>query len=74
MLIKRIRSIQPDAPDCPPDWRSSLGQILVAIDKNNGPLTLRQIAPRMGVSFPRIKQIQDKAIKKMIKKTGTNNY
>ena len=36
MLIKRIRSIQPDAPDCPPDWRSSLGQILVAIDTDTG--------------------------------------
>ena len=44
--------------------------VLIAISKNDGPLTLRQIAPRMGISFPRVKQIQDEAIKKIRNKLG----
>ena len=35
-----------------------------SIDKN-GNMTLRQVAERIGVSFVRIKQIEDKAIKKI---------
>ena len=37
---------------------------LVAI-KKNGPLTLRQVGERLGVSYVRIKQIEDAAIKKI---------
>lgn len=37
---------------------------LVSI-KKNGPLTLRQIGERLGVSYVRIKQIEDAAIKKI---------
>ena len=33
--------------------------------KKNGNMTLRQTAERIGVSFVRIKQIEDKAIKKI---------
>jgi len=33
----------------------------------NGPMTLRQIGERIGVSFARIKQIETKALKKMKK-------
>lgn len=33
--------------------------------KKNGPLTLRQIGERLGVSYVRIKQIEDAAIKKI---------
>ena len=50
------------------EYDEDLNCVLVAIDNNEGPLTLRQIAPRMGVSFPRIKQIQDEAVKKVRKK------
>ena len=32
--------------------------------EKNGNMTLREVADRIGVSFVRIKQIQDKAIKK----------
>ena len=32
---------------------------------HNGPLSLREVADRMGVSFVRIKQIEDKAVKKI---------
>jgi hypothetical protein len=35
--------------------------------KKNGPMTLRQIADRLGVSFVRIKQIEDNAIRKIKK-------
>jgi len=38
--------------------------------KKHGPLTLRQVGERMGVSYVRIKQIEDVAIKK-IRKTTT---
>lgn len=31
----------------------------------NGPMTLRDIAERMGVSFARVKQIQDSALQKL---------
>lgn len=33
--------------------------------KKNGPLTLRQVGERMGVSYVRIKQIEDAALKKI---------
>tara|TARA_R110000824_G_scaffold275336_1_gene464032 strand:+ start:6659 stop:6904 length:246 start_codon:yes stop_codon:yes gene_type:complete len=33
----------------------------------NGPMTLREIGDRIGVSFARIKQIETKALKKMKK-------
>ena len=32
---------------------------------NNGAMTLREIADRLGVSFVRVKQLQDKSIKKI---------
>jgi DNA-directed RNA polymerase sigma subunit (sigma70/sigma32) len=38
-----------------------------AISKN-GAMTLREVAVRMGVSFVRIKQIEEKALAKMSKK------
>jgi DNA-directed RNA polymerase specialized sigma subunit len=34
----------------------------------NGPMTLRQISERMGISFARVKQIELRALKKL------NNY
>lgn len=36
MKITDVRSVQPIAPSSPPDWRTSMGQILVAIDTNSG--------------------------------------
>ena len=33
--------------------------------ERNGNMTLRQVAERIGVSFVRIKQIEDKALKKI---------
>ncbi|HUG93857.1 MAG TPA: mandelate racemase/muconate lactonizing enzyme family protein [Planctomycetaceae bacterium] len=36
MKITDIRAVQPVAPGSPPDWRTSLGQILVAVDTDRG--------------------------------------
>ncbi|GIW82988.1 MAG: L-rhamnonate dehydratase [Gemmatales bacterium] len=36
MKITDVRAVQPVAPGSPPDWRTSLGQILVAIDTDAG--------------------------------------
>ncbi len=36
MKITNLRAIQPVAPNSPPDWRTSMGQILVAIDTDTG--------------------------------------
>jgi L-rhamnonate dehydratase len=32
MKITNVRAIQPITPESPPDWRTSLGQILIAVD------------------------------------------
>lgn len=36
MKITDVRATQPIAPNSPPDWRTSLGQILVAVDTDRG--------------------------------------
>lgn len=36
MIITNLRACQPIAPTSPPDWRTSLGQILVAVDTDAG--------------------------------------
>jgi L-alanine-DL-glutamate epimerase-like enolase superfamily enzyme len=36
MRITDVRAVQPVSPGSPPDWRTSLGQILVAIDTDAG--------------------------------------
>jgi L-rhamnonate dehydratase len=36
MKITEVRAVQPVSPGSPPDWRTSLGQILVAIDTDVG--------------------------------------
>ena len=48
------------------DHQNSLNCTFIAID-NNGEMDLRTIGDIMGVSFVRIKQIQDKAIVKINK-------
>ena len=40
----------------------------VVCANQNGPLSLREVADRMGVSFVRIKQIQDVTIDKFVKR------
>lgn len=36
MQITDVRAVQPVSPGSPPDWRTSLGQILVAVDTDAG--------------------------------------
>ncbi|MFN4258168.1 MAG: mandelate racemase/muconate lactonizing enzyme family protein [Gemmataceae bacterium] len=36
MRITEVRAVQPIAPNSPPDWRTSMGQILVAVDTDRG--------------------------------------
>ena len=36
MRITDVRAVQPVAPNSPPDWRTSLGQILIAVDTDSG--------------------------------------
>lgn len=36
MQITNVRAVQPIAPGTPPDWRTSLGQILVAVETDRG--------------------------------------
>jgi DNA-directed RNA polymerase sigma subunit (sigma70/sigma32) len=46
------------------DYSEDQNCSLIAVDKN-GPLTLREVSERLGVSYVRIKQIQDKALEKL---------
>jgi hypothetical protein len=51
------------------NFKEDLNCDLIAI-KKNGPLTLRQVGERIGVSYVRVKQIEDVALKK-IRKSST---
>ena len=51
------------------EYESDLNCALIAIENNKDePMTLREIAERLGVSFVRIKQIEEKALKNLKKK------
>jgi len=54
------------------DYSPDLNCTIVCVNKN-GALTLAEVGKRLGVSHVRIKQIQDKAIKKINKKISENN-
>ena len=36
MRIESIEAFQPDTPDCPRDWRLTLGQIFIRVTLDNG--------------------------------------
>jgi len=57
-----------DSSECPLwiNFKKDCNCINVSI-KKHGNLTLQQVGERMGVSHVRIKQIQDKALKKLKK-------
>jgi len=57
-----------DCSDCKfwIEFREDNNCDLISI-KKHGPLTLRQVGERMGVSYVRIKQIEDGALKKIRK-------
>jgi|TARA_R110000744_G_C19220785_1_gene547086 DNA-directed RNA polymerase sigma subunit (sigma70/sigma32) len=58
-----------DRKDCRQwlDFEKDLNCTLVAVRKN-GNMSLREVAERIGVSFVRVKQIQDKAVEKLTTK------
>jgi len=67
---ERCIELEVDCPvtDCR-QWISyadDLNCTLIAVDKH-GKMTLREVSERLGVSFVRIKQIQDKALLKASK-------
>ena len=51
------------------DYEEDLNCTLIAVDKH-GPLNLRQIGERLGISFVRVKQIQDAALAKLPSKNN----
>tara|TARA_R110002012_G_scaffold177665_1_gene342524 strand:+ start:201 stop:455 length:255 start_codon:yes stop_codon:yes gene_type:complete len=46
------------------DYEEDLNCTLIAAEKN-GPMNLREVADRLGISFVRVKQIQDTAMQKL---------
>ena len=50
------------------DYKEDLNCTLVAVEKH-GPMTLREVGDRLGISFVRVKQLQDVALAKL----GTKN-
>lgn len=50
------------------DYEEDLNCTLIAVDKYEDGMTLREIAPRLGVSFVRVKQIEDKLLEKVRKR------
>ena len=49
------------------DYSEDLNCSLISVNEN-GAMTLKEVAKRIGVSYVRVKQIQDLAIKKINKK------
>ena len=47
--------------------RDDLNCTLIAVDKH-GPMTLREVGDRLGISFVRVKQLQDVALAKLATK------
>ena len=56
------------------DYDDDLNCTIVAIKNNGGdPMTLRQVSDRIGVSFVRVKQIEDEIKKKLVKTKFDDN-
>jgi hypothetical protein len=66
--IERCKELQVSCPvkECRywVSYEQDLNCSLRAVERN-GAMTLREIADRLGISFVRVKQIQDKSIKKI---------
>jgi len=54
------------------DYEDDLNCTLIAIDKH-GPMTLRQVGDRLGISFVRVKQIEEKTKEKVGKRIRNSN-
>jgi len=55
------------------DYKQDLNCSLITVERH-GPLTLREVAERLHISYVRVKQIQDKAIVKIFKKISRENF
>jgi hypothetical protein len=55
------------------DYEKDLNCTFACVEKN-GALTLRETAERLGISYVRVKQIEEKAMKKIEKFYSINNY
>jgi predicted transcriptional regulator len=55
------------------DYEDEFNCTLISIYKN-GSMTLREIAERLGISFARVKQIEEKALFKMKKKIPRSDF
>lgn len=53
------------------DYESDLNCTIICANKN-GPLTLHETSERLGVSFVRVKQNQDAALRKLMKKVKSS--
>ncbi len=48
------------------DYEDDHNCVLIAVDGNGGsPMTLREISKRLGVSFVRVRQIEQEAVRKL---------
>jgi DNA-directed RNA polymerase sigma subunit (sigma70/sigma32) len=54
------------------NYDEDLNCALITVEKH-GMLTLREIADRLDISFVRVKQIQDQAVKKLVKTIKNRN-
>lgn len=54
------------------DYEDDLNCTLITVDKH-GDLTLREVAKRLKISFVRVQQIQEAALKKLAKKLKFQN-
>ena len=75
-MTKCVKTLMKYNVDCPCkdcrlwiDYEEDQNCTLVAVKKQKT-MTLREVADRMGISFVRVKQIQDKACTKIVKKLG----
>ena len=50
------------------DYEGDSNCSIVCANRNPGGLSLREVAARLDISFPRVKQIQDKAMEKAVKR------
>jgi len=51
------------------DHSGDLNCVLEAVDNSDGPMTLRECADRLGISFVRVRQIEKKALEKLKMRT-----
>ena len=51
------------------DYEEDLNCTLIAVDRH-GPMTLREVGDRLGISFVRVKQLQDVALTKLSAKNA----